>query len=573
MSTRASPAGRPRPPVPGYRFAVSTQRTIPLLLLLGAGAACGAGAAATGRDLLGAGARPGLSAIRGDAIARHARFLSDDLLEGRGTGSRGHAIAARYVASVFEELGLQPAGEGGTYFQVVPLRGATLDPEGSSIAITRAGGAREPLRLDDEVVLPASLLAEQVRVGGPLVYVGFGVTEAELGADVDGKVAVVLWGAPANGPDGKPLSATARAVASDTLTKVKKLAANGAFAVLFVYSPALEVMRPWDRMVAGNRFERIDWIENGTPGASAPVPTATIGRAAFGKLLGDRGFDALWAEAQAGRAAPFDLGASASLVVKSRHRELTSENVAARLPGSDPARAGEVVVYSAHLDHLGIGEPEDGDSIYTGALDNAGGVAGILEIARGFTSLPVAPPRSILFLAVTAEEKGLIGSDYFTDHPTVPMPSIVANINIDGLTPLYEIFEVVARGMEHSTLETNVRAAAAVTGITVGEDPVPEQVIFIRSDQYNFVERGVPAIFPGAGVRDAAGGSDENMGRARAWFGTKYHRPSDEWDPAFLPAWLEKEARLYFLIGLSVAHDAARPSWRPESPFAAPAAR
>jgi Zn-dependent M28 family amino/carboxypeptidase len=228
----------------------------------------------------------------------------------------------------------------------------------------------------------------------------------------------------------------------------------------------------------------------------------------------------------------------------------------------------EVLVYSAHLDHLGIGEPEGDDRIYNGAMDNASGVAAILEIARGFAALPTPPPRSILFLAVTAEEKGLVGSDYFASHPTVPLESIVANINIDGLVPLFEMFEVVARGMEHSTLEGHVRAAAGVAGIAVGEDPVPEQVIFIRSDQYSFASRGVPAIFPGVGLRDATGGAEANGGRLERWFRERYHSPSDEWDDAFRPVWLEKEARLYFLIGLSVASDEERPRWRPDSPFA-----
>ena len=500
-------------------------------------------------------ARPGVEAIRGAALTAHVRFLADDLLEGRGTGTRGHAIAARYVAAQFAALGLSPAGDKGSFLQAVPLRGATLDVAASSLTV---GGA--VLAPDEQVILTATPLAEDVRAAGPLVYVGFAHTEAELAADVKGKIPVVLWGAPAMG------SATARAVASDFTEKTRKLKARGAIAVLLVHSADFEAIRPWPRLVEGNRFERMAFLEGDRPGSGPALPTATIQRAAFASMLartpGAPAYDTLWQEAKAGKAAPLLLGPAAQLVLRSKHRAFTSENVAGLLLGGDPRLAREVVVLSAHLDHLGIGEAVNGDAIYNGAIDNATGVAAILEIARAFRALPAPPPRSILFLAVTAEEKGLVGSEYFAAHPTLPLERLAANVNIDGLFPLVEPDAIVARGMEHSTLEGNVRSAAAAAGVKVEDDPIPEQVIFIRSDQYNFVKRGVPAIFPGVGE----GGAGRAV--AMAWFKEHYHRPSDQWSEALRGDRMERETRTYFLVSLAIARAAERPRWNPDSPFA-----
>jgi hypothetical protein len=535
-------------------------RALPILAL----AACVSRSHAA-PDELRAAAGPGLTAIRGAALLAHVRFLADDLLEGRGSGTRGHAIAARYVAAQLAALGLEPAGEGGSWFQEVPLRAASLDRAGSSLAID--GVALVP---DEQVILGASTLAEEIRVAGPLVHVGFGRGEGELATDLEGKIAVIDWGAPDVGPDGRPLSATARAVASDVTAKSKALAARGARALLVVHSRDFETVRPWARLVDGNRFERVDFLDGDRPGSGPRLPMAVLSRDTFARLLarapGAPKPEALWAQLKAGKGAPLALGAKAELVLRSKHRRFTSENVAGLLRGGDPRRAGEVVVLSAHLDHLGIGEPVDGDAIYNGAIDNATGVAAILEIARGMTALRAPPPRSILFLAVTAEEKGLVGSEYFAARPTLPIERLVANINIDGLFPIVEPEGVVARGMEHSTLEAHVRAAAATAGVSVDADPIPEQVIFIRSDQYNFVKRGVPAIFPGIGF----GGEAKralNGPLARRWFGEHYHRPSDQPGPELRADRLERETRTYFLIALSVARAAERPRWKPESPF------
>jgi Zn-dependent M28 family amino/carboxypeptidase len=224
-------------------------------------------------------------------------------------------------------------------------------------------------------------------------------------------------------------------------------------------------------------------------------------------------------------------------------------------------RAAETVVYTAHHDHLGIGPAIDGDNIYNGALDDAIGVAGVIEIARAFVALPQRPRRSIMFLAVTAEEKGLLGSDYFAAHPTVPLRQIAADINLDGLNPQWEPHDVIGLGAEHSTLAAHVATAARVLGFAVSEDPEPDQISFIRSDQYSFVKRGVVSVFPIAGYMDARGGSDANRAISDRWSVERYHRPADEWQPEYRAAWAAKEAGFDFLLGLSVATTAARPQW------------
>ena len=242
------------------------------------------------------------------------------------------------------------------------------------------------------------------------------------------------------------------------------------------------------------------------------------------------------------------------------------------LRGSDPALAAETVIYTAHHDHLGIGPPIDGDTIYNGALDDAIGVAGIIEIARAFLALPHKPRRSVMFLAVTAEEKGLLGSDYYAAHPTVPLARIVADINVDGLNAQWEPHDVVALGAEHSTLAAHVDAAARALDLVVGEDLEPEQVFFIRSDQYSFVKRGVVSVFPGAGYRDARGGNDANRAIADTWSQKRYHRPADEWQPEYRADWAAKEAAFDFLLGLSVANTAERPRWNSGDVFEKPPA-
>jgi Zn-dependent M28 family amino/carboxypeptidase len=244
------------------------------------------------------------------------------------------------------------------------------------------------------------------------------------------------------------------------------------------------------------------------------------------------------------------------MVKQSRLSDLASPNVVGLLRGADPALAGEYVVFSAHLDHLGIGEPVNGDAIYNGAVDNASGVASLLEIARAFAALPERPRRSLLFVAVTAEEAGLIGSDYFVHHPPVPLAAIAANVNIDGgsMWPFTALF---ARGADHSTLKAAVDAAAAALEMPVTADPFPEQASFVRSDQYSFIRQGIPALILGA-VRTA-----EARPLALDWVKNRYHAPSDDMSSPMDFEAAASFARVQFLVGNAVAQADARPRWNP----------
>jgi hypothetical protein len=544
------------------------RRMPPSRLALALLAACATTRPATrppGPPSLETAAAPGLAAIKPEALRAHILFLADDLLEGRAPGTRGYDIAARYVATQLAALGLEPAGQDGSYFQAVPLRAMTRVDAGCALEV--GGAAIDPAHL---IVAPFAG-SERAEVEGPVVYAGFGVAAPDqgyddtAGVDLEGAIVVVFRGAPASFAP-----AAARAVHSDPDRKAEHLAARGARAIVVVHWPEAEQMRPWKQRLLDARFESMVWMDGDRPGAGPTIPVASVDMTGFQALLGgDADAAALWSEAAKGAARPRRFTRRARLRVASTFRDLTSPNVVAVLRGSDPDLAAEHVVYSAHLDHLGMGTPVDGDAIYNGALDNATGVAGIIEVARAFTALPARPPRSILFVAVTAEEKGLLGSDYFAHHPTVPIASLVANVNLDGLNPLHEMFDVIALGADHSTLRRNVEEAAATMGLPISPDPHPEMVFFIRSDQYSFVKQGIPALFPGAGSRDATGATAANEALFEAWFREHYHQPSDEWRDGELDArWLAKEARFCFLVGLSIARDPARPSWNPGDPFA-----
>ena len=270
--------------------------------------------------------------------------------------------------------------------------------------------------------------------------------------------------------------------------------------------------------------------------------------------------DEVLTQAAAGTPPAFDLPVRATLRTVSAHERIESPNVAGLLRGSDERLRDEVVVYSAHLDHLGVGEPVKGDSIHNGALDNASGSAALLEVAGAFAALPRAPRRSVLFLAVTAEEMGLLGSDYFAEYPTVPIERIVANVNIDGLGILYPLREIVPYGAEHSTLDSTVARAAQRLDIALAADPFPQEVFFVRSDQYSFVRRGVPSLFPFIGQRSDSGIDAPAL--FREWLATRYHTPQDDLGQ---PMDLESGARhaqLGFLVGLDVANADERPAWK-----------
>jgi peptidase M28-like protein len=493
--------------------------------------------------------------IRPAAIRSHMAFLADDLLEGRGTATRGYEIAAKYVAAQFEAIGLEPGVNGVWFQQQVPMRRSELIADGSGVEIVRPGGKRTKLAFGRDYVMGGDFRASTA-VKAPVVFVGYGVTAPErgyddyAGVDTRGKIVAYFGGAPAS------FAPEERAHYSSAPVKAENAAAHDAVGILRLWSDEDEKSGPWSRLVQSlGSISLFAWLESGAAHDEFPQirGSARLGPAVSQALFTDAAVT--YAEAQA-KPAPAALPVQVRIVKKSSLSDLTGTNVVALLRGSDPALAKEHVVFSAHLDHLGIGEPVKGDAIYNGAIDNASGVASLIEIARAFAALPERPRRSLLFVAFTAEEPGLIGSDYFVHHPPVPLASIVADVNIDG-TSMWPFNALFARGADHSTLKAAVDAAAAAVGLPVVPDPFPEQASLVRSDQYSFIRKSVPSLILGA-TRTA-----EARALALDWVKNRYHAPSDDMSQ---PLDFEAAARFtrdLFLIGYAVAQADERPRWNP----------
>ena len=511
-------------------------------------------------------AKTAMGELRKEPFRAHMAFLADDLLEGRGTGTRGHEIAARYVAAQFESMGLKPAGRDGTYFQQVPLREVTVDPDKCAARITENGSSQQ-LKWGDDFLMRGNPINPDAFVEAPVVFVGYGVKTPDgryddyAGVDVKGKLVALLSGAPPS------LPSELQAHLSSGREKSRTARDHGAVGIILLRSPKGEKALPWARVIIGAGFPAMRWLgPDGIPSDSFPELKASVGlsQAASERLF--QHASKSWADAlrdaDASKPQAFPLPVTVSLREVSHHKSITSPNVAAVLPGSDPKLSQEYVVYTAHVDHLGIGRPINGDSIYNGAADDASGTAALLVIAKAFKSLPHAPARSIMFLAVTAEEKGLLGSDYFAHFPTVPIQSIAADINMDGASMFYAFKDIVPLGAPDSTLDAVVQRNAARLGLKVSPDPEPDQNYFIRADQYSFVRQGVPSVFISEG-EEARDPKVNGKKFSADWIATRYHAPSDDMNqPMDLDASVQF-MQIDFLVGYDVAQEPKRPTWKP----------
>jgi hypothetical protein len=514
---------------------------------------------------------PAIEGIRTDAIRGYMSFLADDLLEGRGTGTRGYQLAANYIGSQFESMGLKPGGTGGSYFQNVPFRRISLVQNGSSVSV-KQGSNEQKLVYEKDFVMRGDPLRVDTMVEGPVVFVGFGVTAPDFGyddysgTDVKGKIVAMLYGAPAKFPSAP------RAHYSAGRIKIANAVAHGAVGYVLIWAGQVEERIPFSRVVRFYREQSLRWLDkNGTPNDAQPQIRASATLSKSGSAILFEGAPRTFAEAldvaAKGRPQSFPLSRNLMIHVVSQHSAAESPNIAAILPGSDPKLKDEFIVYSAHADHLGIAEPLNGDSIYNGAVDNASGTAAVLEIAHVFSELPKAPRRSILFLIVTGEEEGLLGSDYYAHYPTVPAAQIAANVNIDGVPLLYEFRDIVPLGAEHSSIAAVVDAVARHFQLEVSPDPLPEEVYFIRSDQYSFVRQGVPAVDVTEGfkaVDPKINGKDALL----QWERTRYHTPKDDMQQPLNFEAATKLARVDFAIGYVLAQQDQRPAWNRADFFA-----
>jgi len=521
-------------------------------ILLGAGlVACAT--AQLGWTQQGAASGP---AMDKEKIRAHVRFLSHDLLEGRGTGQRGGDLAAEYIATQFALDRLKPAGDEGTYFQKVPMVGVKTRTEGTSFEFVGQGGRKTSLRNLDDFVVNNESQAESAYIDAPIVFVGYGINAPEYSwndyknVDLKGKVALLFVSEPTtDDPDffkGKALTYYGR-----WTYKYEETARHGAIATLIIHRTDL-ASYGWDVVRNSWGNERSYLKRDTTPKLQA---ASWIQLEAARKLVGMAGLDLdkLYQRAQSADFKPIELPVHLKAHVASTIRPFVSRNVVGVIPGSDGKLRQEAVLYTAHYDHFGIDTTLKGDQIYNGADDNATGCGVLLELARAWGSLNVAPPRSILFSAVTAEEQGLLGSEYLGKHSPVPVGKITVNLNFDDLPALGTPDEVQVSGAERTTFYPAVRATAKEFGLTIKADPHPEAGHYYRSDHFSLARVGVPAFSVGEGMKFK--GHDASWGEARAkdYVEHRYHQVTDEYKPDMDFTGDALMARFGFVLGMKAA--------------------
>jgi len=510
-------------------------------------------------------AKPDL-AKEGDRWWSHIQVLADDNMEGRNTGSSGHLRAARFVAGEFEHAGLKPAGVNG-YLQPVKFKVAQIDEEHSSLEMLRDGKVT-PLKLGEDANLGVHAGLPE-KVDAELVFCGYCLSIPEYkfddlaGLDLKGKIVVYLGGGPSNVPGNLRSHYSTRA------ERWKALHAAGAIGVVAIANPK-NMDIPWARSTLARlnpTMELSDEKFSDTPGAQFGAVINPAHAEQFFAASGHT-FSEILALADQGQPLPhFPMHIRLRATQHMKLSEVESQNVIGMLPGSDPALKNEYVVFGAHLDHLGVRAPVPGDAqrdrIYNGAMDDGSGIASLIEIADIAKLENLRPRRSILFVAVTGEEKGLLGSRSFTSAPTVPFKNIVAEINMDMYLPLFPLKSLAVMGLEESTLGTDIRAVAAKAGVAVRPDPQPERNLFIRSDQYNFIRNGIPALTFKFGYEK--GSPEEKL--AKDWLRERYHAPSDDLNqPVNKPAAAEYN-RIMLELGMRIADERTRPHWNPDSFF------
>jgi hypothetical protein len=502
-------------------------------------------------------AEPEVPDVRPEVIRSHMRFLADDLLEGRGTGTRGFQTAAAYVAAQFEALGLEPAF-GETFFQPVPLRHAEGIGAESSMTLYR-GQQRAQLAYGVDFVTGGDIHRESASVDAPIVFVGDGISAPALGyddyakVDVSGRiVAVVLRPIPG-------LTSATSAYFGNLDVRIEAAIEHGAVGFLML-SP--DDSFPWDRNLQLAYQGLTSVVDaSGTPlEPSRPLVVAVLRSETTHRLFAMASVDVtgLLSRHRGGQMPSMVLPVTASLRTRSRHTALSSPNVGAVVRGGDPRLRDEFVLYTAHLDHVGRGRPVDGDDIYNGAIDNASGVAAMLAMAHATTRLPARPRRSMVFLATTGEEIGMLGSKYFASHPPFPLDAITAVLNVDGPTlMLFPVMGVRAQGGQNSTLGVAAASAANRLGLDISQSAVPT-----ISDQGPFVLRGVPALWA-LGALDSGRPGVDGPRLSREWMSRTYHTPKDDLNRTLEFGAAVTMAQFNLLVGLQIAEGNDRPHWNP----------
>ncbi len=507
--------------------------------------------------------------ISGERIRAHVKFLSSDLLEGRGVGVRGGEIATEYIATQFALAGAKPAGDNGTYFQKVPLVGVQMSPDARLSA--EGGGKNLPLRWIEDFVGVDRRQKPSEDFDAEAVFVGHGIVAPEFqwddfkGVDVRGKILVLFTNEPTS-TDPKFFGGRALTYYGRWSYKYEEALRQGALGALIIHTTPTAGYG-WE--VVRNSWGREDPYVKVAPGEPELALAGWLTQDAGGRLLALAGksVDELLAASELREFHPIPLGVRIKGSMRSHIREMDTKNVTAIVPGSDAALGGEAVIFSAHWDHLGIGTPVNGDSIYNGAIDNATGCGILLEIARAWAELPQKPRRSALFLAVTAEEGGLRGSEYYAQHPLIPPGKTVVDLNYDALQPVGRSTEVVVSGAERTTLWPLVQSIAKRFELTIKADPQPEQGHYYRSDHFSFAHAGIPSFSIGQGSEFSGKPPGYGDKIFEDYNKNRYHQPADEYKDDWDFSGLEVIAKFGLTLGVDAANIGQMPSWNAGDEF------
>ena len=504
------------------------------------------------------------AAIDEAALRAHIKYLADDLLEGRGTGTRGGLLAARYIAAQFESLGLEPASPDGSYFQMVRMLGTRTEPSVRLTFATSSGAAAAlDLNFGDQFVAGTDLDQPELPVDGELVFVGYGISSSEdnwndyKGVDLRGKILLMLVNEP------PPTMAEPNLFGARALTyygrwtyKFEEAARRGAAGAILIHTDESAgygwsvVRNSW----TGERFSLMPDQQTPTLAMKSWINAESAQRIT---RLGGLDLEQLRQAAASRDFQPVPIPLKMTTLLRSQVRQISSPNVVAIQRGSDSTLRRQFVVYSSHWDHLGIRSDQPGDNIYNGAVDNATGIAGMITLAHAFTSAAsgsLRPRRSIIFIATTAEEQGLLGAEYYVRHPLVPLTDTVATINLDSLNVLGKTSDTIPLGAERSRLGPLVEEVARQNGLTVSPEASPEQGSFFRSDHFPFAKAGIPAISLLSGTR-FVGHSEIWVTQQRAEYARRYHQPTDEYNPYWDLGGMVQQVQLAYAIGLRIANE------------------
>lgn len=508
--------------------------------------------------------------LKGTNVRQHMNILASDEMQGREAGTENYDKAAQYLIQNFSDLGLQPLGSGGSFKQPIRFIESRLDTESTAMRIYNDERSVD-LIFKDDYIRSGGFGNVSEKITAPLVFVGYGIIAPEYnhddfeGVNVKDKILVVLSGAPPN------FNTDQRAFYSSSRTKAEIAIAKGVSGIISLRTPVDQKRRPWARYLPGVGSPGMRWLNKDNEPHNGYIQlqgSATISQTGAKKIfeLSGHDLDQIFNLHADGLTNSFDMGITATLERSSNQREVLSSNIVGFIEGSDPILRSQYVIYTAHLDHIGIRTGKGNDHIHNGAYDNAAGIGSIIEIASSILSMDERPRRSIIFAALTAEEKGLQGSSYFVKNPTVPIESLVANINIDMPYLGFPVADIHAFGAEHSSLYGAMERATQYIGMQFTPDPLPEEVRFVRSDQFSFVKEGIPALALKAGTIS----SDINIDGDKEldhFLKNHYHQPTDDLNLPFSIEGTERFVRTGLVLGLIIANDEQKPSWNTDDFF------